>query len=130
MKSWLSITCARIFPSTHDTEVTLDRDMLVVVVMVGMGLDRRDKSILFPSLITMFCYELGVIKQPTDEEKKLGKMIYPLKKGRLGDRRKKMKIDVDDCEFCKFTQTVFASGVSISARPLSYGSTTMRYLSS
>lgn len=70
---WLIITCAHMFPSIHNTKVTLVKYVLVVV-MDGMGLDvciyimdqivefsrGRAKCILFPSLIAKLCYDLGL----------------------------------------------------------------------
>ncbi|KAH0725646.1 hypothetical protein KY284_001511 [Solanum tuberosum] len=61
--------------------VTLDRAVLIAAIMDDMGIDvgrlivdqifeltpGRAKSIIFPSLITRFFYEAGVVKHPTDE---------------------------------------------------------------
>ncbi|KAH0709235.1 hypothetical protein KY284_010662 [Solanum tuberosum] len=144
IKSWLSIICARIVPSTHETEVMLERVVLVVASMDSIEVDfgrlivdwidefaqGKEKSIIFSSLITMLYYNVVEVKCPTYEEKKLVKDINPLKEGIHGDRIKKKKIDVADPEFGQFTQTTSACSTSTSARSLEYGPATIRYLSS
>ncbi|KAH0706010.1 hypothetical protein KY285_010543 [Solanum tuberosum] len=144
IKSWLSIICARIVPYTHETEVMLERVVLVVASMDSIEVDfgrlivdwideftqGKEKSIIFSSLITMLCYDVVEVKYPTYEEKKLVKEINPLKEGIQGDRIKKRKIDVADPEFGQFTQTTSACSASTSAGSLQYGPATMRYLSS
>ncbi|KAH0669391.1 hypothetical protein KY285_025771 [Solanum tuberosum] len=113
IKSWLSIVCAQIVLSTHDTKVTLNRDVLIAAIRDGCA--------------TM----LGVVKRPIDEEKKLGKEINPLKKkGKERDRSKNRKIDMDDLEFGQLTETMSAFGASTSIRSSKYGPATMRHLSS
>ncbi|KAH0773538.1 hypothetical protein KY290_010675 [Solanum tuberosum] len=94
---WLSIFCAQIIPSTHDTKVTLARIVCIASIMDGIGINTgrlimdqivelaqgRAKCIIFTSHITRLCYDGGVVKCTTDEEKKLRKEIHPLnKKGR------------------------------------------------
>ncbi|KAH0672537.1 hypothetical protein KY290_026620 [Solanum tuberosum] len=113
IKSWLSIVCAQIILSTHDTNVTLNRDVLIGAIRDGCS--------------TM----LGVVKRPIDEEKKLGKEINPLKKkGKERDRSKNRKIDMDDPGFGQLTKIISAFGASTFTRSSKYGPATMRNFSS
>lgn len=114
VKSCLSIICAQIIPSTHDTKVTLYRSFVIAFIMDGLEVNMgrlivnhiceltkgRDKSILFPSLITQLFYNSRVVKHLTDGEKKSGKEIHPLrKKGGQGNKHKKRMIDILDPSF-------------------------------
>ncbi|KAK6773686.1 hypothetical protein RDI58_028924 [Solanum bulbocastanum] len=82
------------------TEVDFGR---LIVDQIDEFAQRKEKSIIFSSLITMLCYDVVEVKFPTNEEKELVKQINPLKIGIQGDRIKKRKIDVTDPEFGQFT---------------------------
>lgn len=99
-----SIICARVIPSTHYTEVTLDRALAIAMsldnLQVNVGqliVDKitkvaqgRANNLVYPSLITRLCYEVRLSVQPMDEENKMTKDVYPLKKrGVLGGQKKR-----------------------------------------
>lgn len=40
-KCWLSIICAKVIPSTHDTEVTLGRALVTIALLDGLQVNIR-----------------------------------------------------------------------------------------
>lgn len=110
---WLSIIYARVIPSTHDTEVTLDHILVIAVMLDGLrvnvGQIRVDqitevaqgnaKSLVYPSLISRLHCKVGLSVLPTNEEKKPAKDIYPLKKRGSREGQKMIHIDIFDPSF-------------------------------
>nr|XP_016458816.1 PREDICTED: uncharacterized protein LOC107782444 [Nicotiana tabacum] len=142
-KTWLSIICARILPSKHESEVMHEKALMITAIMddlpVNMGhhmvseiekaCNGRCKSLYFPLLITQFYYDTRVLKDPNDSEKDLGTAIYPLlRKGPTGGKKKR-RIDVSSSSFGQFIDTAARPGGSSTAAvglhdpisPLPYG---------
>ncbi|PIN06917.1 hypothetical protein CDL12_20521 [Handroanthus impetiginosus] len=80
--NWLRFINARLYPSSHLSEVSKDRAILFYAILTGIPLDigryihnsiRRSArggmfvSLYFPSLITALCQEEGLVNLPSDE---------------------------------------------------------------
>lgn len=117
-KMWLSIIYSRIILSKNDSDVSIDRVMMMCAIMEGFDINVGElivqqvsevvvggtKSLYFPYLSTRLFQAAGIDQRDTDRFKNPETPIHPLKKKGPGNVMKKWKIDILDSAFGTFVE--------------------------